>query len=1374
MLLVLLVSFLIAAHAATTGQTLPPACTLTSPANCVKGRTCVAGGCCVAGSPANQCSGCPYCCRVQNPTFSKQCALNTVLILDNTKSLDPYCSSVKPAVASFVNGLNNIVNAGGSVHLGVLLFKENPFIVWDMTPVTPTFLTSVQNWIGTSTTNGGTVTGVFPTGTQVQGYCLGTGFTNWAAALYLAAQWPWNGFVVDIHIWFTDGFPEFSANYFPQTSCASTCYSNGNAFFSDICSATTAPCTLGCGGAGVSCVADTQARPGNAEGTWTACSAADALKATGSKLFLVGVGLVQGHENEIQLVTGTRAWDGTPATFGTSDYIISASFGSLSQLFLETILGLCACLQAQPACLGGGSCNAISFSAITRITTTAASTSTTLPPLSVLVATIYYDYQPSPKTQIAWAFYPTSAPVTQQLPVTPIRTDLQLPCAVQRQITCSSSGCLQITETKLIPRFFHESTDTAGCGAGPFSVLTPPPAGTCSCFTKHYASPPYGATVPEMVQYIWVYNSDSTTPCAAQAYDGTFYEFFKDTVPTMGVTLGVPTFPVSQSTSCTTPQCGSNVELVFVLDQQSACTTADWTAINYFTLGVIGSFPVSGATRFGVVYAGQPASAWPSSTLLSTSLATWQNYLGCPTPTCTTTKSPSHIPVGGASTDFAAAINLALTTFWPSSVPATGVKRELLTYVCGPSSSSAAAISAMQTNLANAGVERWTIGVDQGTTSVTTLAALSSSNGYVHYIAVPLSAALPNQQALENQLLCPQTNLCGINCLGICTCSTPSALSCVCPPCASTFCNPASCPSSTTGCLAGTPNSCNDNNACTVDSCNLVTQACVHSAISCSDSSACTSDSCNPGSGCVYTPIQCSDGNACTVDSCAPATGCTHTPLVCTSGSACVTTSCSTSSGCIYTPVSCTDSDACTSDSCNPQSGCVHTPITCTSPDLCHTSSCSSSSGCIYTPVPCADDGNICTSDACSPATGTCVHSTIAGCSLCGVPATCAGVTPNGCQIKSCLESGTTAATLALAHTECDAIVNYVSPTYSATACKTALATFSPPTAYCFLQDVSASLCPSTTCVPNTCSGAGVCNPIPLNCADADPCTVDACVNPGGCTHTPIVCIADACNTNSCNASGVCNPQPISCDDANPCTVDTCVVAGGVGCVHTPIVCTGDACNTNSCVGGQCVPVPIVCDDKQPCTSDSCSIASGGCIYTPVVCEQVASCFPTSCQSDGALPVPSPVCVTSTVQTPCPVANTPCVTQECRQGVGCVAVNKTCSSTTDCNFPVGCDAATGTCLLKNITSLIDFCGVCLGDSASCFFSSVYPVSNIAVITGGAIAGIVIACIIAAALFFWLSKKGYDYYKAQGDLSSHGMKNNPAFKSNDMSGVNIAE
>ncbi len=228
------------------------------PGACTAGNSCANGGCClkgnaVAGSRLG-CTGCPTCCRVKNPTFNKQCGLSTVLILDNTISLDPYCSSVKPAVASFVNGLNNIVNAGGSAKLGVIKFQQTPTVVWDMTECNAAFLTQVQSWVGTATTNGksdllplqcaltpspfagNSVTAVFPAGQTVYGYCTHTGYTNWAGALLMALQWPWAGVPVpDIYIWFTDGYPEYSGDYVPQTICDAACYDQTNTFFSDLC-----------------------------------------------------------------------------------------------------------------------------------------------------------------------------------------------------------------------------------------------------------------------------------------------------------------------------------------------------------------------------------------------------------------------------------------------------------------------------------------------------------------------------------------------------------------------------------------------------------------------------------------------------------------------------------------------------------------------------------------------------------------------------------------------------------------------------------------------------------------------------------------------------------------------------------------------------------------------------------------------------------------------------------------------------------------------------------------------------------------------------------------------------------------------------------
>src|SRR5262249_10457894 len=56
-----------------------------------------------------------------------------------------------------------------------------------------------------------------------------------------------------------------------------------------------------------------------------------------------------------------------------------------------------------------------------------------------------------------------------------------------------------------------------------------------------------------------------------------------------------------------------------------------------------------------------------------------------------------------------------------------------------------------------------------------------------------------------------------------------------------------------------------------------------HDAISCDDNNACTADSCDPASGCVNTDASadCDDGIDCTVDSCDPASGCLHDKSSC-------------------------------------------------------------------------------------------------------------------------------------------------------------------------------------------------------------------------------------------------------------------------------------------------------------------------------------------------------------------------------------------------------------------------------------------------------------------------------------------------------------
>jgi len=96
--------------------------------------------------------------------------------------------------------------------------------------------------------------------------------------------------------------------------------------------------------------------------------------------------------------------------------------------------------------------------------------------------------------------------------------------------------------------------------------------------------------------------------------------------------------------------------------------------------------------------------------------------------------------------------------------------------------------------------------------------------------------------------------------------------------------------------------SCDDNNACTIDSCDPQTGLCVHTPVNCDDGNACTDDLCDPQTGCYHVPVNCDDNNACTIDTCDPQTGCVHTPIVCD------------------------DNNPCTTDTCDPQLGCIHTP----------------------------------------------------------------------------------------------------------------------------------------------------------------------------------------------------------------------------------------------------------------------------------------------------------------------------------------------------------------------------------------------------------------------------------------------------------------
>ncbi len=133
--------------------------------------------------------------------------------------------------------------------------------------------------------------------------------------------------------------------------------------------------------------------------------------------------------------------------------------------------------------------------------------------------------------------------------------------------------------------------------------------------------------------------------------------------------------------------------------------------------------------------------------------------------------------------DFALRVTQAVNRFWPQDVSPAKLKRQLITIVGGKDTSTGNGFPAVQALLAQKGVEYWSIGVNAGASNSTLLAALASTNGYLHYFpyvqsSFLLSGTTPSDWSLR---LCPQGSICGANCNGFCGCVQQST--CTCPTC---------------------------------------------------------------------------------------------------------------------------------------------------------------------------------------------------------------------------------------------------------------------------------------------------------------------------------------------------------------------------------------------------------------------------------------------------------------------------------------------------------------------------------------------------------------------------------------------------------------
>jgi Dictyostelium (slime mold) repeat len=340
-------------------------------------------------------------------------------------------------------------------------------------------------------------------------------------------------------------------------------------------------------------------------------------------------------------------------------------------------------------------------------------------------------------------------------------------------------------------------------------------------------------------------------------------------------------------------------------------------------------------------------------------------------------------------------------------------------------------------------------------------------------------------------------------------------------------------------CVSIAPLSCDDQSACTVDTCNPTTGGCTFVALSngipCPDANLCDGGTCSAGLCVASAPVVCandSDGNPCTANTCDPATGrCSGITRpngsACPDGNACNGTETCLNGSCtgVGAPPNCDDGNLCTADSCVGSSGCQHVvlnAVPCPDSDRCDGQMCNNGA-CVQGPPRTCSDNNLCTLDSCVPGTGQCAFA-------------------------------------ALDNTPC------------------------PDSNRCDGQ-----MCITGVCVAGT----------PFNCNDNNVCTADSCTpSTGLCSFSNLPAVpcpdGNLCDGQIC-ASGVCVAgTPPNCNDNNVCTTDSCTPATGQ-CGFSPlnaVACQdGNLCDGQICVSGTCTSgTPVACISPQ-----FCDPASGNC-----------------------------------------------------------------------------------------------------------------------------------------------------------------------------------
>ncbi len=189
------------------------------------------------------------------------------------------------------------------------------------------------------------------------------------------------------------------------------------------------------------------------------------------------------------------------------------------------------------------------------------------------------------------------------------------------------------------------------------------------------------------------------------------------------------------------------------------------------------------------------------------------------------------------------------------------------------------------------------------------------------------------------------------------------------------------------------------------------------------------------------------------------------------------------------------------------------------------------------------------------------------------------------------------------------------------------------------------------------------------SCDDNNPCTIDICGGPDGCSHEPqseTQCDdGNACTYSDHCSSGVCVGTTVECIDGNGCTDDICDDTFGCVFENTSTPCDdgnscsfGDACTDGSCVAG----VVLECDDDNQCTDDICD-PNGGCIFSGnnLPCDDGNPCtLGDSCSAGSCAGTEPKFCDDGNV----------CTTDYCDPVDGCMHINNSnpCNDNDTCTL----------------------------------------------------------------------------------------------------------